>query len=189
MVVLLGWFFYVGGLLGAAVSESSLSAFCGVEGGDGYELGLFASGNDHLGYALSVSDGVGLAAEVDEYDAYLASIVGVDGAWGVEHGDAVFEGEAAAGAYLGFVAGGKGDAQACGYEGSLHGLELYGAVEVGAEVHACALGGGVGGEGVVTVVDYSYGFHRVCGLGWSEGRYAHAVDLAIHVHGVDVGHA
>ena len=147
--------FNVGGLLGAAVSESSLPAFCGVEGGDENGRGSCASGDEHPGYAVSFSEGVGLAAEVDEYDAYLASIVGVDGAWGVEHGDAVLVGEAAAGAYLGFVAGGKGDAQACGYEGSLHGLELYGAVEVGAEIHACALGGGVGGEGVVTVVDYS----------------------------------
>ena len=103
------WLFGVG-LSGAAVSESSLAALCGVEGGDGYELGLFVGGDDHLGYALSVGDGVGLAAEVDEYDAYLTSIVGVDGAWGVEHGDAVLEGEAAAGAYLSFVAWGKGDA-------------------------------------------------------------------------------
>ena len=71
---------------------------------------MFVSGYDHLGYAFAVGDGEGLAAEVDEDDAYLSSIVGVDGAWGVEHGDAVLEGESAAWTYLGFVAWGEGDA-------------------------------------------------------------------------------
>src|SRR5947209_11434241 len=52
--------------------------------------------DDELGDALAALQHDGLAAEIGEDDVDLATIIGVDRAWAVEHGDAVLEGEARA---------------------------------------------------------------------------------------------
>lgn len=46
-------------------------------------------GDDHLGDAVGVVDGEGFLGEVDQCDEHFASVVGVDGAWGVGECDAV----------------------------------------------------------------------------------------------------
>lgn len=64
----------------SSVSESARSPLGIGEFFDGDQFGLFVAGDDHLRDAFSiVDDEVGIA-QVDEYDAYLATVVGIDGA-------------------------------------------------------------------------------------------------------------
>ena len=64
--------------LSARRPETSRTAFGRVELLDSFPLNLFAPRYDHLGYPLARSDLEGLVAQVDKYDADLASVVGVD---------------------------------------------------------------------------------------------------------------
>ena len=76
------------------MAKSSSAPFSLVECGDFDEGGLFVASYDHLGYAFAIVDDEGFGGHVDEYDAYLSSVVCIYGAWGVEHGDAFFQCEA-----------------------------------------------------------------------------------------------
>ncbi len=101
-------------------------------------------GDDELGDAHAGFDVEVCVGGVEEKDGDFAAVAFVNGAGGVEDGDAVFEGEAAAGADLGFGVGGELDLEAggdlgvaaCGDGG---GLDC-------ADVHAGVTGVGVGGE-------------------------------------------
>ena len=64
------------------MSEASVASLGVVEGADGLPFRTDVFFDDELGYAFAVRDGVGGVGEVYGYDADLASIVGVDGAWG-----------------------------------------------------------------------------------------------------------
>ena len=136
------------------MSESAFAALGGVEGAYFSPLCLFVASYDELGYAIAISDGEGFCGEIDEDDADLATVVGIDGAWCVEQCDAVLESESGAGAHLCFVALWQGDAEARRYETALHGLQGNGCVEVGAEVEPCALRRGILWQRVVRFVDY-----------------------------------
>ncbi len=67
-------------------------------------LGLLTLGDNHLRDALAVVDDEVFVAEVDEDDAYLAAVVGIDGARTVEDGDALLQRQTAAGTHLRLVA-------------------------------------------------------------------------------------
>ncbi len=60
---------------------------------DGDDRGVGDRGDNHLGDAVGVVDGEGLFGEIDQGDEELASVVGVDGSWGVGQGDAVVGGK------------------------------------------------------------------------------------------------
>ena len=65
-----------------------------------------------------------------------------------------------------------------GDQGTLAGLQNDGPVEVGAEVHACAVGGGVGGERVAALVGDADGeWFRGCGDHAGKGRHALHLEL------------
>ena len=75
------------------MAESSCPPLCLVQCCDFDESRLLVFGYDHLRYAFAVVDDEGFGGEVDEDDANLASIVGIDGAGRVEHGDALLQSE------------------------------------------------------------------------------------------------
>lgn len=129
--------------------ESAVSAWGLIKGVDVFPLRLEDGGDDHLCDAVAAFNGKFFVSVVDEDDLDFASVVGVDGAGGVDHGDAFFDGEAATGTYLGFGADGQGDAESGGDESALAGRDGDGVGDGGAKIHT---GGGVGfiaGEGEV----------------------------------------
>lgn len=118
----------------------------GVEGSGFVPADLFVAGNDELGDAFVALDQKRLRPVVDEKDFELTAVVGINGAGSVEDGDAVVEGESAAGTDLRFEAGRQCDAQAGGNKRALTGIKkeriVYG--DGRAQIHAGTLRGGVG---------------------------------------------
>lgn len=130
------------GLLRTRVAEAA-----GAAGGGRQRLGedeaRAGAGGDHeLGDPVAAGDGDRLRAEVDGDDGDLATVVGVDRTGGVEKGQAVAQGEAAAGADLALVTGRDRDREAGGDEGAGVGPEDDRRGDAGAEVQAGAAGGG-----------------------------------------------
>jgi len=107
------------------------------------DVGVDDGANDHLGDAHAWGDIKGGAAVVDQDDFDFAAIAFVDGAGAIEDGEAVLEGEAAAGPDLGFGVGGEGDRNPRSHECRLPWLNADGFD--GVEVHACIAGVGVFG--------------------------------------------
>jgi len=88
--------------------------FCDFYVGDG--------GDEHLGDSHSSFYGERFFAEVDEGDVDFAAVVAVDGSGGVDHGDAVLGGQAAARPHLGFVAVRDGHGETAGDKADVAGL-------------------------------------------------------------------
>ena len=95
----------------------------------------------------------GFCGKVDKDDLDFTAVVGIDGAGGVEDGDAVFGRQSASGAHLCLVADGQFDEQTCGYHGAFHGVQGNGGLKIGSQVHASTLCGGVCRCGVGGFVD------------------------------------
>ena len=91
------------------MSVSTFSALCLVEFFNHDQVCLFVAGNDQLRNALAIIDNKVVGREVDEHYTHLATIVGIDGAWSIQHCQAVLQGKTTAGAYLCLVAFGQGD--------------------------------------------------------------------------------
>lgn len=104
---------------------------------------------------------------VDQQHAHLAPVIRVDGARRVEDRDAVLEGQPAAGTHLGLGALGEFQEKTGGNQRALTGCDHDGRVEVGAEIHACAVGGGVVGQGVLALVEDADG--KALGSGQDHG--------------------
>ena len=117
--------------------ETAGTAFCLGKDFNGFPLCLLVTGDNHLGDALAVGNDERFVREVYQYDADLATIVGVDGAGRVEDGDAMLDGKSAARPHLCLVACRQGHEEACGNEVPLHGTNLDGGFDVGAEVKSC----------------------------------------------------
>jgi hypothetical protein len=103
----------------------------------------FVFRDDELGDAVAFFDGVIGAAEIEHDDADFAAVTGVDGA--EVYGEGVFEGHAAAGTDLRFIAGRQFDGDAGG-----NGLGYAGREDAGfdgAEVEAGIFGRAVGIDG------------------------------------------
>ncbi len=113
------------------------------------DVGVDDGADDHLGDAHAWGDLEGGAAVVDEDDFDFAAIAFVDGAGAVEDGEAVLEGETAAGPDLGFGVGGEGDRNSSSHQRSLPRLNCHGFD--GGEVHACITGMGVFRQSCVRV--------------------------------------
>ena len=78
--------------------------------------------HNHLGDAFAVLDGKGEVGVVDEQDFDFATVIGVDGAWAIEYGNAVFECQTAAGPHLCFVSFGEFDEESGGDERTFLGV-------------------------------------------------------------------
>jgi hypothetical protein len=86
------------------VAEAAFIAVGGGEVGDELPLDLSDGAKDHLGDTHAGFYREGFIPKVDDEDLDFAAVVGVNGAWGVEDSEAMMQGEAAAGADLGFPA-------------------------------------------------------------------------------------
>ena len=97
---------------------------------------LFIAGDHHLRDPFAGLDGLEFIREVDHNTFDLPAVVAVNGAGRIYQGQAAFDGQAASGAYLGFVAvrqfhekPGRDQRTAQGREGDCR-------FEVGAQIHA-----------------------------------------------------
>ena len=150
----------------AGVAETAVFADGAVELLDRLPGDVGVGCDHHLSDAVAVVDGEVVFTEVDEDYAYLAAVVGIDSAGGVDDGYAVVEGEAGAGANLAFISLGELHVESGGDEGALEGTQRDGAFgEEGTDVHAGRARRAVGGEGMVALVDYFnlHSFYKKCG--------------------------
>lgn len=104
-------------MLGLGYASATVTTFTAF--GVGERLGFLplyggVLGDDHLGDAFAVLDGEGFLSVIDQQHFDFTAVVGIDGTRTVEHGDAVFEGEAAARPYLRFIPFGQFNEQSGG---------------------------------------------------------------------------
>lgn len=78
-----------------------------VQRGNLHQVHLTELGNYHLGDTLSWLDFERFLRKIDQDDPDLTTIVGVNGAGSVQHGDAVFEGQSAPWTNLRLTIGGQ----------------------------------------------------------------------------------
>ena len=123
------------------MSKSACSALGFVEFFNLYPFGLLVTGNDHLADAFAVLNLEIFGREIDEYYAYFAAIVGIDGAGSVEYGNPVLQCKTAARTNLRLVAFGKFDEKSRRYKFALHWLQNYWFCKVCTKVDACRLRG------------------------------------------------
>lgn len=135
------------------MSESSGTAFGVGQFGYFHYFGCLMFGDDHLAYTLAGFDGLWLAAEIDEYHAHLAAVVGIDGTRGIEDSEAAFECQTAARTNLRLVACRQFDEEARRYESTLKGLQRKGFADVAADVHSCGLLALIARQGIIALVD------------------------------------
>ena len=120
---------------------------------------LLMSGDNHLGDTLAVVDDEVLLREVDEDDANLTAVVGINGAGRVEHRDTLLQRQSATRTHLCFIAGRQLHEKACLHQSALEGFEDDRAVgKKSSEVHACRLGCLIFGQRVMAGV-YKLNLH------------------------------
>ena len=146
-------------LLVSGVTEATGAAFGVGEGGDLNDLGLFVAGDNHLADTLTRLDGLRFATEVDENDAYLAAVVGIDRSRGIEHGQPALERHAATRTDLRLVTGRQFDEQTCRDEPALEGLERHRLGEMTTDIHSGSQRTLVARQRIIALVDDSK-FHR-----------------------------
>ena len=84
----------------------------------------------------------------------LPAVVRVYSARGIDQGDSVLDGQAAAGTYLCLESGRQLNVQTSGYEFPLQGAEGYGLSDVSPEIHPGRLAGGIGRCLEMRLIDY-----------------------------------
>lgn len=75
------------------MAKTTGATLCFVEHFDCLEVHLLMAAYHHLGNTVAVTDLDLNVREIDENHPHLATIVSIDGAGAVEHGDALFEGQ------------------------------------------------------------------------------------------------
>ncbi len=118
--------------------------------------------NHHLGNALAIVHYKVFARQVDEQHAHLAAIVGIDGARSVQHGDAMLQGQSAAGAHLGLIARGQSNIQTSLEELALHRAQHHRLLQVGTQVHTGTQRCGIGRQLLMAAVHNFYLYHSFC---------------------------
>ena len=121
----------------SCMSEATFTPFGICQGFCRDPFHVFVPGYYHLGDSVPVLDGEILIGEVGQDDFYFAAVIGIDGSGRIEHGNAVFGGQSAARADLGFEADRQFNVQAGGDKDSAASLECYGFLKVRADIHPC----------------------------------------------------
>ena len=146
-------------LFHSRMTITALAALRLVKHFDSDEIGSFVPCNDHLGYALAIVDDEILVAKVNQQHSHLASVIGIDGAWGIEHGKSMLQRQSAARAHLCLIACWQGDMKSCRDETALHWVQCYRLVDVSAQVHSRALESGISRKRLMTFINYFYLYH------------------------------
>ena len=66
----------------------------------------------------------------------------------------MFQSQSAAWTDLGLITFGQGDVQTCRYKTALHGMKRYGTLDIGTEVHSCALWRSISRQLLMATIDY-----------------------------------
>lgn len=136
------------------MSVTSFAALCLVELFYDDEVALLMTGNDHLCDALAIVDDKIFGREVDEYDAHLSAVVGINGSRSVQHRQSVLQGQSAARTDLCLVTLGQCDVQAGGNQTALQGMQRDGRIQIGTQVHAGTLRRGICGQLLMPTIYY-----------------------------------
>ena len=142
------------------MSKSACSAFGFVKFLHLNPFSLFVAGNDHLANAFAVLNLEIFGRKIDEYYAYFATIVGIDGAGSVEYGNPVLQSKTAARTNLRLVAFGKFNEKSRRDKFALHWLQDYWFCKVCTKVDACRLRGCILRQSIGRFVYYS-DFHGI----------------------------
>ena len=113
------------------------------------QFGLVDPVDDHLGNPVSSAEGVRFGAKIDNGDLDLTTVVGIDGARGVDKPDAVFDRQTAAGSDLGFIARRQRHGKAGGQQGYFAFWQPQRFGDGNTDIHAGRLRGHVPGQGNV----------------------------------------
>ena len=89
------------------MAKTAVAAFRLVQNFSQFPLSLLVSCQYHLCYAFAIVYHKRFAAQVYQYHAYQATVVGVYRSRSVQYRDAVLQGQAATGAYLSLHASGQ----------------------------------------------------------------------------------
>ena len=135
------------------MSKAAGATFGGRQFGYFDPFGLFMAGYHHLANAFAIGHDEINVRQVDEYDAYFAPIIGIDGAGRIENGDAMFECQAAARAYLRLVADRQFDEQSGRNQSAFERFQRNRFRQVGAQIHTGRCFGGISRQGVARCID------------------------------------
>ena len=137
----------------ACVSETAVFTFGAVQALRRFPFDAGVFFYDHLRDTVAIVDSEIVFPEVYENNAYLTSVVGVDGARRIDNGYSVIQSQSGTRSYLAFVAGGELHVESGGYESPLHRTQSYGTLrEESPDVHARRLESAVCWKRVVAFV-------------------------------------
>lgn len=111
------------------------------------QFGLVDPLDNHLGNPVSPVKGVRLRTKIDYRDHDLTTVVGIDGAGGVDEPDSMFYRQTAAGTDLGFISLRKRHGKSGGQHGYFTLFQQHRFSGSGTDVHACGLRGHIAGQG------------------------------------------
>jgi hypothetical protein len=127
--------------------------------GDLNEIGGLMTGDDHLCHTLAVVHDEFFLRQVHQQHTHLATIVGVDGAGCIQHGDSLLQGQSATRSHLCLVTLGQCDKQPCRHQAALQWFQHDALRKVSTQVHASALRRGILWQGLVPLIDHFYLYH------------------------------
>ena len=142
------------------MSETASAALCLVQRLRETPLSLFVTSYHQLCHALAIINGKRFGREINQYDTYFASIVGIYGTWRIEYGYTMLQCQPATRTHLSFHTTRKGDAQARRHKFALHRLQHYRGVEVGTQVQTSRLFGRIFRQWMMRCI-YYLDFHRL----------------------------
>ena len=122
-----------------SASKATFTAFGFVECLDRLPFKLCNRCDDELGDACVWRDRIGGLTEVDQDDLDLSAIIGIDGTWCVEHGQAMLPRESTAWSHLRFETIGERERDPCGDEFAFHGLKCHRCLYVCEKIDTCRL--------------------------------------------------
>ena len=116
------------------MSKSTLAANRLIECLNWLPADLLMTGYNQLGDAFTILNDEWLAGDIDQDNANLSTIVGINRSGAIEHRNPMFQGQATAWTYLGFVACGQSHKEARRHQATLKRSQGDGCIEIGTKV-------------------------------------------------------
>ena len=142
------------------MAEATSTAFRFRQHLHGFPLSLFMTRYHHLCDAFAVGNEEWFIREVDQDDTDFATIVGIDGARSIQHGDAMLDGQAAARTHLCLETRRQSHEEPCRNKASFHWPQLDGRLYIRTKIDACRLRRGILWQRMMAAIDYLY-FHWI----------------------------